>query len=44
MLALQAIITSPGYFGETGQKKAILIMIKAIYGLIIEETENNGKK
>ena len=44
MLALQAIITSPGNFGETGHKKAILIMIKAIYGLIIEETENNGKK
>ena len=44
MLALQAIITSPGNFGETGQKKAILIMMQAICGLIIEETKNNGKK
>lgn len=44
MLALQAIITSSGNFGETGQKKAILIMMQAIYGLIIEDTENNGKK
>lgn len=43
MLALQAIITSPGNFDETGQKKAILIMMQAIYGLIIEETENNEK-
>lgn len=43
MLALQAIITSPGNLGETGQKKAILIMMQAIYDLIIEETENNGK-
>lgn len=43
MLALQAIITSPGNFDETGQKKAILIMMQAIYGLSIEETENNRK-
>lgn len=43
MLALQAIATSTRNFGESGKKRANLIMMQAIYGLLNEEIEKNGK-
>jgi AcrR family transcriptional regulator len=43
MGALQVIVASPGEFGEIGRKKAVSIMIQAIYGLFTMEIEENGE-
>ena len=43
MLALQAIVTSPGNFGESGKKRAVTIMARSIYELLSEEIEKNGQ-
>ena len=43
MLALQAIVTSPGNLGESGKKRAVTIMARSIYKLLSEEIEKNGQ-
>ena len=43
MEALQVIVASPDNFGEIGRKKAVSIMIQAIYGLFTMEIEKNGE-
>ena len=42
MEALQTVVTSPDTFGESGQKRAVIIMMQAIYALIMEESVKNG--
>ena len=43
MNALQVIVSSPTEYGENGRKKAVSIMIQAIYGLFTMEIEKNGE-
>lgn len=43
MLALQAIVTSPGNLGDNGKKRAVTIMARTIYKLLSEEIEKNGQ-
>ena len=43
MGALQVIVATPENFGEIGRKKAVSIMIQAIYGLFTMEIEKNGE-
>ena len=43
MGALQLIVASPAEYGENGRKKAVSIMIQAIYGLFNMEIEKNGE-
>ncbi len=43
MLALQTIVTNAGLVGESGQKRANMIMLQAIYGLLNEEIDKNEK-
>lgn len=43
MYALQAIATSTGNFGESGKKRANLIIVQSICGLFSEEMEKNGR-
>ena len=37
------IVADTAVYGENGRKKAVSIMIQAIYGLVTKETEENGE-
>ena len=43
MNALQIIVADTAVYGEKGRKKAVSIMIQAIYGLFTKEIEENGE-
>ena len=43
MNALQIIVADTAVYGENGRKKAVSIMIQAIYGLFTKEIEENGE-
>ena len=43
MNALQIIVADTAVYGENGRKKAVSIMIQAIYGLFTKEIEDNGE-
>ena len=43
MGALQVIVASPAVYGESGRKKAVSVMIQAIYGLFTMEIKKNGE-